>query len=147
MAIKKTDKFERIEDKDERKKALSIALEKIEKDFGNYIKDVQNKLAHSLDNILYMKLNFLNIKTPKEIQLEIAKNVRKRRKELKLTQEEFSKKSGVSFGSIKRFENTGEISLFSLIKIAIILDCEDEFLNLFQQKQYNSIEEIINEQD
>ncbi len=26
MAIKKTDKFERIEDKDERKKALSIAL-------------------------------------------------------------------------------------------------------------------------
>lgn len=94
-----------------------------------------------------MKLNFLNIKTPKEIQLEIAKNVRKRRKELKLTQEEFSRKSGVSFGSIKRFKNTGEISLFSLIKIAIILDCEDEFLNLFQQKQYNSIEEIINEQD
>ncbi|MCY7008143.1 helix-turn-helix transcriptional regulator [Fusobacterium simiae] len=94
-----------------------------------------------------MKLNFLNIKTPKEIQLEIAKNVRKRRKELKLTQEEFSKKSGVSFASIKRFENTGEISLFSLIKIAIILECEDEFLSLFQQKQYNSIEELINEQD
>ena len=66
---------------------------------------------------------------------------------LKLTQEEFSKKSGVSFGSIKHFENTGEISLFSLIKIAIILDCEDGFLNLFQEKQYNSIEEIINEQD
>lgn len=37
MAIKKTDKFERIEDKDERKKALSIALEKIEKDFGKGI--------------------------------------------------------------------------------------------------------------
>ena len=53
----------------------------------------------------------------------------------------------MSFGSIKRFENTGEISLFSLIKIVIILECEDEFLNLFQQKQYNSIEEIINEQD
>jgi len=28
------------------------------------------------------------MKTPKEIQLEIAKNIRKRRKELKLTQEE-----------------------------------------------------------
>ena len=78
-----------------------------------------------------MNMNFLNMKTPKEIQLEIAKNIRKRRKELKLTQEEFSKKSGVSFGSIKRF----------------ILDCEDEFLNLFQQKQYSSIEEIINEQE
>jgi len=38
-----------------------------------------------------MNMNFLNMKTPKEIQLEIAKNIRKRRKELKLTQEEFSK--------------------------------------------------------
>ena len=28
-------------------------LNLFEKDFGNYIKDVQNKLAHSLDNILY----------------------------------------------------------------------------------------------
>ena len=36
-----------------------------------------------------MNINFLNMKTPKEIQLEIAKNIRKRRKELKLTQEEF----------------------------------------------------------
>lgn len=91
-----------------------------------------------------MNFDFLDNKTPNEIQLEIAKNIRKRRKELKLTQEEFSKKSGVSFGSIKRFENTGEISLFSLVKIAIILNCEDELLNLFTKKKYNSIEEIIN---
>ncbi|MDR3258066.1 MAG: helix-turn-helix transcriptional regulator [Fusobacteriaceae bacterium] len=91
-----------------------------------------------------MEYNFLNNKTPKEIQLEIAKDVKERRKELKLTQEEFAKKSGVSFGSIKRFENIGEISLFSLVKITIILNCEDKLLLLFKQKQYNSIEEIIN---
>ncbi len=97
-----------------------------------------------LDNILYMNYNFLDIKTPKEIQMEIAKNVRKKRKELKLTQEEFAKKSGVSFGSIKRFENTGEISLFSLVKIAIVLDCENELMELFKKKEYSSIEEIIN---
>lgn len=38
------------------KTAIKVALEHLnlfEKDFGNYIKDVQNKLAHSLDNILY----------------------------------------------------------------------------------------------
>ncbi len=97
-----------------------------------------------LDNILYMNYNFLDIKTPKEIQMEIAKNVRKKRKELKLTQEEFAKKSGVSFGSIKRFENTGEISLFSLVKIVIVLDCENELMELFKKKEYSSIEEIIN---
>lgn len=97
-----------------------------------------------LDNILYMNYDFLDIKTPKEIQMEIAKNVRRKRKELKLTQEEFAKKSGVSFGSIKRFENTGEISLFSLVKIAIVLDCENELMELFKKKEYSSIEEIIN---
>lgn len=92
-----------------------------------------------------MEYNFFYTKTPKEIQLEIAKNVKKRRKELRITQEEFAKKSGVSFGSIKRFENTGEISLLSLVKIAIILNCENELLELFKQNEYNSIEEIINE--
>ncbi len=50
----------------------------------------------------------------------------------------------MSFGSIKRFENTGEISLFSLVKIAMVLDCEDELLDLFKKKEYASIEEIIN---
>ncbi len=34
MATKKTEKFERIEDKEERQKALKAALDKIEKDFG-----------------------------------------------------------------------------------------------------------------
>lgn len=91
-----------------------------------------------------MKFDFLKNTTPKEIQLEIVKNVRRKRKELKLTQEELAKKSGVSFGSIKRFENKGEISLFSLIKIAIVLGCEEEFLELFKKKEYSSIEEIIN---
>lgn len=91
-----------------------------------------------------MEFAFLNIKTPNEIQMEIAKNVRRKRKELKLTQEELAKKSGVSFGSIKRFENTGEISLFSLTKIAIIFNCEDELINLFKKREYSSIEEIIN---
>ena len=91
-----------------------------------------------------MEYNFLNARTPKEIQIEISRNIRKKRKELKLTQEEFAKKSGVSFASIKHFENTGEISLASLVRIAIILNCEDELLGLFKQHEYNSIEEIIN---
>lgn len=66
---------------------------------------------------------------------------------MKLTQEEFAKKTEVSLGSIKRFENTGEISLFSLTKIAIILDCDDDFMKLFSKKHYNSIEEILNEKN
>lgn len=92
-----------------------------------------------------MEFDFFNFKTPKDIQLEIAKNVRLRRKEMKMTQEKFSKVTGVSLGSIKRFENTGEISLLSLSKIAIILGRSDEMLALFSQRHYNSIKEILNE--
>lgn len=92
-----------------------------------------------------MEFDFFNFKTPKDIQLEIAKNVRLRRKEMKMTQEKFAKVTGVSLGSIKRFENTGEISLLSLSKIAIILGRSDEMLTLFSQRHYNSIEEILNE--
>lgn len=92
-----------------------------------------------------MEFDFFNFKTPRDIQLEIAKNVKLRRKEMKMTQEQFAKVTGVSLGSIKRFENTGEISLLSLSKIAIILGRSDEMFNLFSQRHYNSIEEILNE--
>lgn len=84
--------------------------------------------------------------TPQEIKDEIVKNVKQRRKEAKLTQEQLSKKSGVSLGSIKRFERTGEIALTSLIKIAVALGCQEDFLQLFVKKQYQSIQEIIDEQ-
>lgn len=86
-------------------------------------------------------------KTPYEIAQDIAMNMRKRRKEQKLTQKELSERSGVSLGSVKRFEQTYEISLSSLLKIAFILGCEEEFLQLFTKKYYDSIEEVINERN
>lgn len=54
--------------------------------------------------------------------------------------------SGVSFGSIKRFETTGEISLLSLTKIAIALGCEDEIDGIFMKRPFESIQEVINGQ-
>lgn len=51
--------------------------------------------------------------------------------------------SGVSYASIRRFETTGEISLSSLINIAIALDCTDEFDMLFQNRTPLTIQEII----
>ncbi|SCY24262.1 transcriptional regulator [Pseudobutyrivibrio sp. AR14] len=85
-------------------------------------------------------------KTWNEINKEIAGNVRLLRKRKKITQNELAKKSGVSFASIKRFEQTGEISLQSLTKIAIALNVEEELETLFTSVPFSSIEEIINEQ-
>ncbi len=53
--------------------------------------------------------------------------------------------SGVSLGSLKRFESTGKISLLSLTKLAVALDCAEEIKNMFCQIQYKNIEEVIRE--
>ncbi len=78
--------------------------------------------------------------------MEIARRVQRKRKQHKLTQQQLSRKSGVSLGSVKRFERTGEISLTSLVKIAFVLDCEKDFDELFARKEYRSIQEVIDEQ-
>ena len=82
-------------------------------------------------------------KTPGEIQLDMAEKIRSIRKRKGLSQEKLAKKSGVSLGSLKRFESSGEISLRSLIKISIALGIDDELIHIFENVPFSSIEEII----
>ena len=83
--------------------------------------------------------------TPEELDQKLAQRVRKIRKRRSITQENLASISGVSYGSIKRFETTGQISLLSLTKIAIALDLADELRNIFTQVPYKDIQEVINE--
>ena len=83
--------------------------------------------------------------TPEEINMELAKRVKGVRKRRKITQEALALQSGVSRGSIKRFESTGQISLLSLTRIAVALGCRDEIKNMFTTVPYMSIEEVIHE--
>lgn len=94
-----------------------------------------------------MNIYNINQKTPKEINKLIAARIRNIRKRKKISQIKLSEKSGVSLGSVKRFESSGEISLTSLTKLAIALNCEDELERLFEDTTFESIEEIINGQD
>ena len=89
--------------------------------------------------------NFEFLKSPNDINMELAKRVSVRRKEKHITQEQLSVKADVSYGSIKRFERTGEISLSSLIKIAFAFGLENDFDLLFSKKGYASIQEVIDE--
>lgn len=89
--------------------------------------------------------NFSFLKSPDQINKDIAGRMRARRKEKKITQVQLAECADVSLGSLKRFERTGEISLSSLIKIAFVLGCEDDFDGLFSKKGYASIEEVIRE--
>ncbi len=68
------------------------------------------------------------------------------RKRKKISQKELAVRSGVSLGSVKRFEQSGEISLQSLTKLAIALEVEGELESLFSEVPFGSIEEVINGQ-
>ena len=81
-----------------------------------------------------------------EINMDLAGRMVKLRKRKKLTQKELSVKAGVSLGSLKRFEQSGEISLQSFTKLAIALEVEGELEGLFSQVPFASIEEMLNEQ-
>lgn len=69
----------------------------------------------------------IELKTPQEVQLEIASRFKARRLAMNLTQEGLAARSGVSWSSLKRFERTGLIALDSLLKIALVLDCLGDF--------------------
>lgn len=95
-----------------------------------------------MDNILAIFND--NIKTPQNTMLQIAQREKVIRKKKKLSRSELSKKSNVSYGSLKRFEETGNISLASLVKLAMALDCIEDLECLFRSKKPESIEDIIN---
>ena len=63
--------------------------------------------------------------TAEELDLKIAQRVRDIRKRRSISQKRLSGMSGVSYGSIKRFETTGQ--------------------NIFTQIPYRDIQEVINE--
>ena len=83
-----------------------------------------------LDNILSIKQG-------------VSDRFRNARKSIKMSQGVLAERSGVSLGSIKRFERTGEISLSSLLKLAMVLGYENDFNNLFTRKNYQSIFDVI----
>lgn len=83
--------------------------------------------------------------TPSEIALNLAKRVKRIRKRKKITQEQLANRCNVSYGALKKFEQTGEISLVSLIKIAMELNLTDEINSLFANPVYTSIDEVLND--
>ena len=81
--------------------------------------------------------------TTDEIIIEVAKRFRKIRKIKKISQQELALMSNVSYGTIKRFETSGEISLHSLTKLCVALDLTNEIKTLFKNVSFNDIDEVI----
>ena len=83
--------------------------------------------------------------TAEELDQKLARRVRNIRKRRSISQEKLAQMSGVSYGSIKRFEASGQISLISLTKIAMALEIADELRTIFTQVPSKDIQEVINE--
>jgi transcriptional regulator with XRE-family HTH domain len=73
--------------------------------------------------------------TPYEVGLKIAQRHRSIRKKLKISQKEMAERSGVSLGSLKRFEASGKISLESLLKLIHLLGRLSDFDHVLKEKE------------
>jgi transcriptional regulator with XRE-family HTH domain len=73
------------------------------------------------------KIMSIELKTPRDVQQELAGRFKARRLSMNLTQEGLARRSGVSWSSLKRFESTGLIALDSLLRLALVLDCLADF--------------------
>ena len=83
--------------------------------------------------------------TAEELDQKLAGRIRNIRKRRSISQQKLADMSGVSYGSIKRFETTGQISLVSLTRIAMALGIADALRTIFSQVPYRNIQEVINE--
>ena len=78
------------------------------------------------------------LKTVQEVQAGIAGRFKARRLAMNLTQNELAARSGVTFSSLKRFEREGLIALDSLLNLALVLNCLDDFDKLAAESPANS---------
>lgn len=87
----------------------------------------------------------INISTPSSVMNALKIKYKDLRLSLNYTQAYLAKKSGVSLGSIKRFESSGKISLESLLNLSFTLECLDDFTKIANSKdiQINSIDDLL----
>jgi len=94
-------------------------------------------------NILADNDFILDAFNPASIAGKISERMRERRLEMNLTQQNLAKKSGVSLGTLKRFERNHEISLKHLLMLSVVLDATEEFALLFSRRQFENIDQAL----
>lgn len=85
--------------------------------------------------------NFVSTITEKSTVDNLKERFKTRRKERKFSQKALAQSSGVAYASVRRFEQTGEISLRSLIKLANAIGYLSDFEELFKHEIITSVKD------
>lgn len=79
------------------------------------------------------------------IQKKITNNVRARRLQMDLTQQGLAERSGVPLSTLRKFEQTGLISLESFLKLLSVVGGLEEMVDALKPKPQNfkSIDDVL----
>ena len=78
-------------------------------------------------------------------QKKIAENVRERRLQMDLTQEGLAERSGVPLSTLRKFEQKGNISLESFLKLLSVIGGLEEVINALKPNipNFKSIDDVL----
>jgi len=82
------------------------------------------------------------IQTPEEVAMALAGRCRRLRLARKWKQATLAERAGVSLASLRRFEQTGRISLKSLLRLSFVLGRLGDFDALFPSPRADSLEAL-----
>lgn len=78
----------------------------------------------------------------KQYAEKIAQIMKKRRIALELKQSGAAERAGISLGTFRKFEQTGEISLERFLKLCRVYRMDTHLMNFFEQRDWWALEEI-----
>jgi transcriptional regulator with XRE-family HTH domain len=87
-------------------------------------------------------MNGFSLVTPEQVSRTLADRVRTLRLARGWKQSTLASRSGVSLGSLRRFEESGRISLQNLLDLAFALNRLDDFDGLLEPPPASSIAEL-----
>ncbi len=87
----------------------------------------------------------ISLISPLKAKYKIAENIRERRLFMGLTQEGLAERSGVALATLRKFEQKGNISLESFLKLVWIVGGLEELIQSLKPEKpsFNSIDEVL----
>ncbi len=87
-------------------------------------------------------MNSFSLKTPEQVSSTLAARIKELRLARGWKQATLAQRSGVSLASLRRFEDSGLVSLQNLLALAFALNRLDDFDALFQGPRASSLAEL-----